>query len=296
MSGASHLDAKQTAANDFRRRFHFNFDWIMRPLFGFALAGVAVWATVRGGLLFVIFLSVGCAAAIREWHRLFAKRDYFLPTAITVAAMAAALLWQLYAALPDPAWRFAPVAILFAAAVADLLVGIVRRELPVAHAIGPLYIALPALALLMIRQSQQHAVWLVVLTFLAVWATDTGALFSGKLIGGPKLAPQLSPNKTWAGSIGGLACAAVVCGALALLLRTNVLSAAVFAVVLSVAGQLGDLFESLVKRQVGCKDSGGLIPGHGGVLDRIDSILFAAPVAALMVLVFHFDPLAGLQP
>jgi phosphatidate cytidylyltransferase len=136
----------------------------------------------------------------------------------------------------------------------------------------------------------------VVLTFLAIWATDTGALFSGKLLGGPKLAPQLSPNKTWAGSIGGLACAGIVCGALAFVLGVNIASAVLFAAVLSVAGQLGDLFESLVKRRMGRKDSGGLIPGHGGVLDRIDSILFAAPVAALAILVFHFDPLAGMKP
>lgn len=294
MSGASHTEAKPAPANDFRRRFHFNIDWILRPLFGFALAGLAVWATMQGGVVFVVFLSLGCGAAIGEWHRLFARNDHVIPTAITAAAMVAALLWQLFAVSPE--LRFVPIVILSAAAAANLAVGIVRRELPVAHAIGPLYIALPALSLLMVRQSSAHPVWLVVLTFLAVWATDTGALFSGKLIGGARLAPQLSPNKTWAGSAGGLVCAAIFCGALAFFLHTSVVAAAMFAIVLSVAGQLGDLFESLVKRQVGCKDSGHLIPGHGGVLDRIDSILFAAPVAALMIFVLQFDPLAGLQP
>jgi phosphatidate cytidylyltransferase len=294
MSGASHIEAKPSAPGDFRRRFQFNIDWILRPLFGFALAGLAVWATMQGGLVFAVFLSLGCAVAVGEWHRLFAKRDYLLPTVVTIAAMLAALLWQLYAASPE--LRFVPITILGAAAAANLVIGIVRRELPAAHAVGPLYIALPALSLLMVRQSPEHPVWLVVLTFLAVWATDTGALFSGKLIGGAKLAPQLSPNKTWAGSIGGLVCAAILCAALALFLHTSAVAAAMVAIVLSVAAQLGDLFESLVKRQVGRKDSGSLIPGHGGVLDRIDSILFAAPVAALMILVLHFDPFAGLQP
>jgi phosphatidate cytidylyltransferase len=294
MSGASHIEAKPAPANDFRRRFQFNIDWVLRPLFGFALAGLAVWSTIHGGLVFVVFVALGCTVAVGEWHRLFAKRDYLLPATITVAAMLSALLWQLYATSPD--LRFVPITILSAAAAANLVVGVARRELPVAHAVGPLYIALPALSLLMVRQSPEHPVWLVVLTLLAVWATDTGALLSGKLIGGAKLAPQLSPNKTWAGSAGGLVCAAIVCGALALYLHTSIVAAALFAIVLSVAGQLGDLFESLVKRQVGCKDSGHLIPGHGGALDRIDSILFAAPMAALMILAMHFDPFAGLHP
>ncbi len=280
-----------------RERFKFNMDWITRPLFGFLLAGIAVGATILGGLAFVVFLSLGCAAAIREWHRLFAKRDFLLPTAITVLTMVAALWWQLYfAPAGGPAAHLGVVAILLIGCLCNLLVGAWRREAPLAHAAGPLYIALPALSLLILRQSPEHPVWLVLMVFLAVWATDTGALFSGNLIGGPKLAPTLSPNKTWAGFFGGTACAAVITGAVAAALKTDIPVAAMFGVALALAGHAGDLFESMIKRRVGRKDSGGLIPGHGGVLDRIDSILFAAPAAAVLVLVFALDPLAGYRP
>jgi phosphatidate cytidylyltransferase len=284
-------------SDGWRERFRFNMDWITRPLFGFLLAGIAIGATVLGGLAFVVFISLGCAAAIREWHRLFAKRDFLLPAAITVVTMVAALSWQLYfAPSGGPAARFAPAAILLVGCLCNLLVGISRREAPFAHAAAPLYIALPALSLLMLRQSPEHPVWLVLMVFLAVWATDTGALFSGNLIGGPKLAPTLSPNKTWAGFVGGVACAALITGAVAAVLKTNVAAAALFGVALALAGHAGDLFESMIKRRTGRKDSGGLIPGHGGVLDRIDSILFASPAAALLVLVLALDPLAGHRP
>lgn len=272
-------------------------DWITRPLFGFLLAGIAIAATLAGGLAFAIFLLVGCAAAAREWHRFFASRDFLLPTLVTVAAMVGALLAQLYGLqLFGGSDGLAPFAILAAGSVCNFIVGLVWRQPAAAHAAGSIYIGLPALALFLLRQSHHHPVWLVVLVFVSVWATDTGALFSGNLIGGPKLAPMLSPNKTWAGSIGGLLCAALIAAVIAVALKTSVWAGVTFAAVISAAGQIGDLFESMVKRWRGHKDSGALIPGHGGVLDRIDSILFAAPVASCLVLVAGFDPLAGLRP
>ena len=300
MSGASEMvpgrpGTKQAIGDRFRRRFNLNIDWVTRPLFGFMLAGLAVAATIRGGLVFVIFVSLACAAAIREWHRLFAPRAFLLPATITVVAMLGALLWRLNAA-PFATALSGPFAVLLLGSVCNLLLGASRRQAPLAHAAAPLYIALPALSLLVVRQTPAHPVWLVVLIFLAVWATDTGALFSGNLIGGPKLAPRLSPNKTWAGSFGGLLCAAIISLALAALLHARIWPVVAFGVLLSLAGQLGDLFESFIKRRMRRKDSGGLIPGHGGVLDRIDSILFAAPLAAAAILVLGFDPLAGAHP
>lgn len=266
--------------------------WIWRPVFGVLLAGVAVGATVWGGLAFLAFLSVGCVAAVREWHRLF-TRDYVIPAILTSVTMIAALLLQLYARPVPLQQPLGPLIVLTAGAIANCIFALVRREPALPAAAGVLYIAFPALALLMIRASADEPLWSVLLVFLAIWSTDTGALFAGKLIGGPKLAPRLSPKKTWAGSVGGLACAALVVAGLALLLHVNVLPAMAFAVILSLAGQAGDLFESMIKRRNGCKDSGGLIPGHGGVLDRIDSVLFAAPVAAGIIFLLHWNPASG---
>ncbi|HEY1961245.1 MAG TPA: phosphatidate cytidylyltransferase [Rhizomicrobium sp.] len=301
MSSAPHVagraSRKQAVTQQFSDRIQFNMDWITRPLFGFLLAGIAVGATILGGIAFVAFLLLGASGAVREWHRLFTRRDFVLPTAITIVAMTAALTWQLcWTAHFGIAGPIAPFAILLCGAVANALLGLMHRDSPFAHAAGAIYIGLPTLTLLMLRQSPAHPVWLVVLTLLAVWATDTGALISGNMIGGPRLAPVLSPNKTWAGSMGGAVCAALIAGLLALLLHTSVVAAALFGLVLSIAGQFGDLFESLAKRRVGKKDSGNLIPGHGGVLDRIDSVLFAAPVATFIVLVLGLDPLRGLAP
>ena len=300
MSGAPDvarpISPKHAMAEHFRGRLQFNIDWITRPLFGFLLAGITVGATILGGLAFVGFLLVGTAAAIREWHRLFARHDFVLPTVLSVSAVAAALLSQLYIIRGDLSEivRVVPLVLLLAGALANAALGALRQESPLAHAGGAIYIGLPTLSLLILRQAPDHAVWLVVLTFLAVWATDTGAMLSGNLIGGPKLAPVLSPNKTWAGALGGAACSVLIASALALILHTSVIAAAMFGFVLSIAGQFGDLFESFIKRRVGKKDTGGLIPGHGGVLDRIDSVLFTAPVATFIVLVLGLDPLRGL--
>jgi phosphatidate cytidylyltransferase len=143
-------------------------------------------------------------------------------------------------------------------------------------AVATLWIALPCAAILWLDRGSAGRERILYL-FAVVWSSDIGAYAFGRLLGGPKLAPALSPNKTWAGAIGGLACAMLVGGLLAAGVTAE--SAAVLLAIsafVAIAAQLGDLAESLAKRRFNVKDSGGLIPGHGGLLDRLDSLLLAA--------------------
>lgn len=298
MSGVRETAATARAGSHkapfFQNKLKFSRDWITRPLFGVLLAAIAIAATWYGGPWFVAFLVVGCGAAAREWHRMFARREFWLPAVITIAAIAASLItclfWNQNA---NQLLRLAPYLVLWSGAIAQLPVAALRGESALAHAGGVLYVGIPALAFLLLRLSAPHAITVVLMLLLAIWATDTGALVTGTLIGGPKLAPSWSPNKTWAGFVGGLCIAGAVTAGVALTLRSQVLVALAFGLAISVAAQAGDLFESVVKRRSGRKNSGGLIPGHGGVLDRIDSSLFAAPLAAILILGFGFDPLPG---
>jgi phosphatidate cytidylyltransferase len=123
----------------------------------------------------------------------------------------------------------------------------------------------------------------VMFLFAIVWATDIVAYFLGRLIGGPKLLPRVSPKKTWSGALGGLAAALLAAIAVAKLAGlSGLLSVALVAAMLSSVAQAGDLFESQLKRRFGAKDSSHLIPGHGGLMDRLDGFVFAATVAALV--------------
>lgn len=304
MNGAPHSIGKpETAAvargrispiGYLRARFGFNLDWITRPLFGVLLAAIAVVATIEGGATFALFIAVGACAAVREWHRMFGNGRYLIPTLVSALTIVAALSTALVYPVGGLLRGLLPFAVLAVGAVLNLGIGLARHQAPLANAAGPLYVGLASLSLVILRQSAPHPDWILLIFFAAVWATDTGALFLGNLIGGPKLAPVLSPNKTWAGFLGGIACAALAAMLVALPLRAALVPAIVFGVIVALAGHLGDLFESMMKRRAGRKNSGSLIPGHGGVLDRIDSTLFAAPVAALLVLIAGFDPLAGL--
>jgi phosphatidate cytidylyltransferase len=127
---------------------------------------------------------------------------------------------------------------------------------------------------------------------LVVWATDSFAYFAGRIIGGPKLAPRLSPKKTWAGLLGGMAGAAVISTGYALYYLPNWVALALAAAALAVVAQLGDIFESALKRRYGVKDSGTLIPGHGGVLDRVDGLVTVGVVAAIIGFARHSNSLA----
>jgi phosphatidate cytidylyltransferase len=142
---------------------------------------------------------------------------------------------------------------------------------------GFFYALAPAIALLWIRERDAHGLELLLWVFLVTWSTDIGAYFAGRTFGRAKLAPSISPNKTWAGLYGGIAAAALVGGAwvLATGLGRPLL---ILAPLLAVAAQAGDLFESWMKRRAGVKDSGNWLPGHGGLLDRLDGLV---PVAVL---------------
>ena len=149
-------------------------------------------------------------------------------------------------------------------------------------AAGLLYVGLALVALLWLRGwTAVEGRWAVLFVVLVVWASDIGAYAAGRLLRGPKLAPALSPAKTWSGAVGGLV-AAIIVGELAA--AGPGMAAGMVAALLSVVCQAGDLLESGIKRHVGVKDSGRLIPGHGGLLDRLDGLLAAAPVAAIVVL------------
>lgn len=144
---------------------------------------------------------------------------------------------------------------------------------------GVLYALLPAVSLLWLRLPPD-GVWVVLWIFVITWATDIFAFFAGRSFGGPKLAPRFSPNKTWSGLAGGVAGATIAGGLLVVqtgLPRVLLLAAPLFAL----AAQGGDLFESAIKRRAGVKDASQLLPGHGGVMDRLDGLV---PVAVLTVL------------
>ena len=142
---------------------------------------------------------------------------------------------------------------------------------------GMLYALLPALALLWIRERDEHGLFLLIWAFIVTWSTDIGAYFAGRTFGKRKLAPLISPNKTVEGLFGGIAAATLLGGAWAVVTGLGVALIAL-APVLAVAAQAGDLFESGMKRRAGVKDSGTWLPGHGGALDRLDGLV---PVAVL---------------
>lgn len=150
-------------------------------------------------------------------------------------------------------------------------------------AFGVLYVGLAGIALIHLRGDAAVGRANVLFLFLVVWASDIGAYLAGRSLGGPKLAPAISPNKTWSGAIGGLL-SAVTAGMLAAYVMEGRLSggAVLVAAALGLVSQLGDLFESWIKRRFHVKDSSSLIPGHGGLLDRLDGVLAAAPAAALI--------------
>jgi phosphatidate cytidylyltransferase len=270
------------------RALKFSREWVTRPVFAVVLAAVVLAAIFADRPYLEIVVAVSVLTAAREWHRMVGAGRYAFELVATVAVLWLSL--TLFAIWPR---GYAAELVLAAGVAIVLAVAGLRHSNPLWQAGGVLYLGIPSLSMLAVRDIPPHGAWIIVELFIIVWATDTGALVTGNVIGGPKLAPRLSPNKTWAGTVGGIAAAAAVAAVFIAVLGGRALPAALFGAGLAIVAHLGDLFESSVKRHFHFKDSGSLIPGHGGVLDRIDSTLFAVVAMAVAIFSIHLDPLFG---
>ncbi|MDO1583927.1 phosphatidate cytidylyltransferase [Rhizobium oryzicola] len=253
----------------------------LRIISGIILAIVTLGATWLGGIAFRALAGLICVLIYYEWSNMtrLAEKDYrgFAFGWLASAAVALNLV---------AGDQGLGVPLVGGFTLTALLITWVRKGtgwLPS----GILYSGLSGISLAAIRDGDQPGLVAMLYVFAIVWATDILAYFVGRRIGGPKLAPRISPGKTWSGAIGGTmsgviaGCAVSLAHFPGLSIRTVVL-----AFVLSVASQAGDLFESFIKRRFGVKDSSHLIPGHGGVMDRVDGLVFAC-FAAFLLAILH---------
>lgn len=244
-------------------------DLPVRTVAAIVMIVVAVAAIYLGGWPFRILVGVAAALMLIEYCDMHKSRRTWPVIGMMLLAIN---LWL----LPEISFPSSGAAGeggrhiwsgLGATALLGLLLAAISRSTRLG--IGYLYIAIPSLALLALNDmGWQPVLWSMIVT----WSTDIFAYFAGRSIGGPKLAPKISPNKTWAGLIGGMAGAGLLGAALASALELNLLFLLAGAP-MGLLAQLGDLFESAMKRKAGVKDSGTILPGHGGVLDRLDGLL-----------------------
>lgn len=234
---------------------------------------IAVAAVWLGGWAFAGLVIVAGALMAWEWSRMV----YAEPWGVEMYGLAGAVIVSGIAAMVGPV----VYALGFAAAfwAGSVIFAAVRhRDLAWRLAAIP-YICLPIIALIELRRDPELGLAAILWLFCVIWATDICAYFTGRTLGGPKLAPRASPNKTWSGLIGGVAGAAAVGAATAQFLgQGDAYALAAFSGLLAAAGQSGDIAESAIKRRFGVKDSSNLIPGHGGIMDRVDGLVAAAVV------------------
>jgi phosphatidate cytidylyltransferase len=250
-----------------------------RVLSALVLLALGVLALEGGAVSFDVITAVGAAVLAWEWTRLCGGGRFGWTGAVQAAAVVAVVAAS---CVISP---LAGVGLIVAGVAGDYVVARVsRRDHPRWVAAGIVYIGLPCIALVWLRGGGAEGKGLMWWLLLSVWATDTGAYFVGRAIGGPKLAPRISPKKTWAGLIGGMGCAAAVGAIVGVVQDGGAPLPAVLALgsaLLAVIAQGGDLAKSVVKRRFGVKDASHLIPGHGGLLDRVDGVMSAAIVLAL---------------
>ena len=235
---------------------------VLAPLF----LGV-VW---YGGALFVAVIAVASLLILNEWSRITRSFDFVAVFAgFGLVAAAGAVWWSS---------NFYVFMILLDTFIIVGLLSLLSGR-PPWSALGVLYAGFPMAALAELRLGE-NGLWAVAMILALTWATDIAAYFAGRTFGGPKLWPSVSPKKTWSGAIGGLVGGAVAACVVSLVSGIgSPLAIALIAIPLSIASQLGDLAESALKRHFGVKDSGTLIPGHGGIMDRVDGLVAATVVA-----------------
>jgi phosphatidate cytidylyltransferase len=245
---------------------------LMRVVAALVLAPAAIAIAYAGGWLWTVLVTLASIGLYVEWLMIVGAARERRVVASGVAALALSGLGlaagRIDASLLALILGFAAVALLSPQ----------RRHWTAA---GFFYAAAAEIASVLVRLDQAQGFSALILILLVVWVTDIGGYFAGRGIGGPKLWPRVSPKKTWAGAIGGFAASLVVAAGFAALGLGKTGPILLLGAVLSIVSQLGDLLESAVKRRFGVKDSSQLIPGHGGLMDRLDGFVAAVVLAAI---------------
>jgi phosphatidate cytidylyltransferase len=253
----------------------------VRVISALILAAMVLALTMAGGLPFRFLAVIVGAAILFEWCSITGIVDDRLRSVIAGAGFFAVALLLLIGAPQPVIWMTLAAAVL-ATVCADRI-----RSRAFWSSGGLFYAGFSSVALAFLRESG-HGLVTMLFLFAVVWATDIFAYFTGRTMGGPKLAPRISPKKTWSGAIGGTVFAAIFGVIIAAISGAgHSFSVVSVAVILSVAAQFGDLFESWVKRRFGRKDSSQLIPGHGGVMDRVDGLVIAAMALYLSIILWN---------
>jgi phosphatidate cytidylyltransferase len=253
---------------------------LLRVLSAAVLAPAGLWAAWTGGLALVLGTGLCAVLASVEWTRMAAQLGASwarIPLYVLMGVGAAVAVW---AGTVDLALVAVVGLVLagLAGGLAHLGNGAVRSM-----AFGAVYVTLPFGAFVWIRDWHPDGQWILLALLAVVWATDIAAYFAGRGFGGPLLAPKDSPNKTWTGAIGAVVCACLAGAAVARLAGGDLGLWLFVSLLISVVAQAGDLLESRCKRLYGVKDTSGFVPGHGGVLDRLDALMAASVFVALLI-------------
>jgi len=254
-------------------------DLALRIVTGLAFGVVAISALLAGGPWFVILIAVLSALMAYEWRKISMKEEEPAVAGFQILAVVGAAVMAHFGDLNMA------IAFLLAVAGAGAMADALLKRTAGWGLVGALYVGFAAICLIGLRGDAVEGKYVIYWLAMTVIATDVGAYFSGRIIGGPKLWRRVSPNKTWAGLAGAMVLSAICSAVFSQLALGYVeLFLSLLAALTAIVAQSGDLIESAYKRHFGVKDSGAILPGHGGVLDRLDGMLSATLFVAIITL------------
>ena len=255
---------------------------MQRIVSGVALAAVALALLYAGVRPFTGFVLLVAVAMCWEWGHIVRQSGIDTTFVIHAAAVGIGVVLA--------GWGMAAIGLLTVLIGALIVLGLRFGEQAKLSALGVLYVGVPCVALLWLRGDEPYGFRAVLFLLIAVIVTDTGAYAVGRTVGGPKLWPRISPNKTWSGLIGGVSAAAIAGALFGLTVPgASVPLLGLTALICGLVAQAGDLAESALKRAHGVKDASQLIPGHGGFMDRMDGLVGAAVAAALFAVLLNMQ-------